>query len=95
MAFFVELIYDNAFSQQYSQTDEYDYYFTTGVRVLPEVLPFEADLNRDRITDVLDLGILSDVWLTDNVYRDIAPRRGGDGIINARDFGLVGLHWME
>jgi PhoPQ-activated pathogenicity-related protein len=95
VAFFVELIYDNAFSQQYSQTDEYDYHFTTEVRVLPEVLPFEADLNRDRATDVLDLGILSDVWLTDNVYRDIAPRHGGDGMIDLNDFGLIGLHWME
>jgi hypothetical protein len=65
------------------------------MRVLPEILPFEADFNRDRITDILDVGILSEVWLTDNAYRDIAPRRGGDGTINLYDLGILAMHWME
>lgn len=95
VAFFAELVYDNAFSQRYSQTDEYDYHFTTEVRVLPEVLLFEADLSCDGTTDVLDMAILSDAWLSDNAYRDIAPRRGGDGIIDLDDFGVIGLHRTE
>jgi PhoPQ-activated pathogenicity-related protein len=95
VAFFVELIYDNSFSQQYSEIDEYDYHFTTEIRVLPEVRPFEADLSRDRTTDLVDMAILGDVWLTDNVYRDVFPRRNGDGIVNLYDFGVMGLHWME
>lgn len=45
-AFFVELIYESPFEGP----DEFDYHFTTEMRVLPEVLPFEADLNRDRMT---------------------------------------------
>ena len=90
-AFFVELIYESPFQG----ADAYDYHFTTQMRVLPEILPFEADFNRDRITDILDMGILSEVWLTDNAYRDIAPRRGGDGTINLYDLGILAIHWME
>jgi hypothetical protein len=91
MAFFVELIYESPFQG----ADAYDYHFTTQMRVVPEILPFEADFNRDRVTDILDMGILSEVWLSDNVYRDIAPRRGGDGTINLYDFRILALHWME
>ena len=90
-AFFVELIYESPFQG----ADEYDYHFTTQMCVLPEILPFEADFNRDRITNIFDLSILSEVWLTGNIYRDIAPRRGGDGTVNLYDFGLLALHWME
>lgn len=90
-AFFVELIYESPFQG----ADAYDYHFTTEMRVLPEILPFEADFNRDRITGIPDVGILSEVWLTDNSYRDIAPRRGGDGTINLYDFGILAMHWMK
>ena len=90
-AFFVELVYESPFQGP----DEYDYYFTTEMRILPEILPFEADFNRDRVTDIFDLAILSRAWLTENDYRDIAPRRGGDGTINFDDFTVMGVHWME
>ena len=90
-AFFVELVYESPFQG----ADAYDYHFTTQMRVLPEMLPFEADFNRDRITGTLDLAILSDVWLTGNTYRDIAPRRGGDGTIDFYDFGILASHWLE
>jgi PhoPQ-activated pathogenicity-related protein len=90
-AFFVELIYESPFQG----ADEYDYHFTTQMRVLPEILPFEADFNRDRMTDTLDLAIFSQAWLTGNAYRDIAPRRGGDGTVNLYDFEILALHWME
>ena len=90
-AFFVELVYESPFQG----ADEFDYVFTTEMRVLPEILPYEGDFDRDRITDVNDLMILSGVWLTENVYRDIAPRMGGDGIINLEDFGVFALHWLE
>jgi len=90
-AFFVELIYESPFLNP----DEYDYHFTTQMCVLPEILPFEADFNRDRVTNIFDLSILSEVWLTGNVYRDIAPRRGGDGIVNFYDLEVLAQHWME
>ena len=90
-AFFVELIYESPFQG----ADSYDYHFTTQMHVLPEILPFEADFNRDRLTDILDLAILTEFWLSDNTYRDIAPRRGGDGMVNSYDFGVLGQHWME
>ncbi|MHC4638401.1 MAG: PhoPQ-activated protein PqaA family protein [Planctomycetota bacterium] len=94
-AFFVELIYDNEFSQQYSEANEYDYRFTSRMRVLPEILPFEVDFDRDRETDANDLEILSDYWLSDNTFRDIAPRLGGDGIVNFKDYSLLALHFGE
>jgi len=90
-AFFVELVYESSFQG----SDEFDFHFTTEMRVLPEILPFEADLNRNRITDVLDMGIFGDVWLTGNVYRDIWPRRGGDGVIDFKDFNVLAMHWLE
>lgn len=94
-AFFVELVYDNPFSQEYSTTDEFDYHFTTEMRVLPEICPFEADFNRDRITNLLDLDVLTNFWLSENAYRDVSPRRSGDGIVNLHDFSILSLHWLE
>ena len=64
------------------------------MRVLPEVRPFEADFNRDRETDLADLMILVNNWLEDNPYRDIIPRRNGDGIINFNDYSVLELHWL-
>jgi PhoPQ-activated pathogenicity-related protein len=90
-AFFVELIYQSPFQG----TDEYDYRFTSEMVVLPEILPFEADFSRDRSTDMLDLAIFTEAWLTDNAYRDIAPRRGGDGIVNLPDLAILASHWFE
>jgi PhoPQ-activated pathogenicity-related protein len=90
-AFFVELIYQSPFQG----ADEYDYSFTTEMVVLPEILPFETDFSRDRNTDMLDLAIFTDAWLTDNAYRDIAPRRGGDGIVNLPDLAILASHWLE
>jgi PhoPQ-activated pathogenicity-related protein len=90
-AFFVELIYESPFQG----ADEYDYHFTTQMCVLPEILPFEADFNRDRVTNTHDLSIFSEVWLTGNVYRDIAPRRGGDDTVNFYDLMILAQHWME
>ena len=90
-AFFVELIYQSPFQGD----DEYDYYFTTEMVVLPEMLPFEADFSRDRNTDMLDLTVFTEAWLTDNAYRDIAPRRGGDGIVNLPDLAILASHWLE
>jgi PhoPQ-activated pathogenicity-related protein len=90
-AFFVELIYQSPFQG----ADEYDYYFTTEMVVLPEMLPFEADFSRDRNTDMLDLAIFTDAWLTENVYRDIVPRHGGDGIVNLPDLAILASHWLE
>jgi PhoPQ-activated pathogenicity-related protein len=92
-AFFVELVYTNAFAQQ-NGTD-YDYHFTTEMMVVPEILPFEGDLNRDRATDLNDLVILSEFWLGDDAYRDISPRRGGDDIVNFLDFAVLSQHWLE
>ena len=88
-AFFVELVYQSPLAG-------FDFHFTTEMVVLPEILPYEADFNRDTITDIKDLSILTEVWLTENDYRDIAPRRGGgDGIINFNDFANFGLHWRR
>jgi len=94
-AFFVELVYDNAFSQEHSEANEFDYHFTTEMVVLPEDRPFEADFNRDRKTDPCDLQIFSDAWLTGNAYRDIFPRRGAAQIVDMRDFAVFGTHWGQ
>lgn len=90
-AFFVELIYESPFQGE----DEYDYRFTTEMRMLPETLLYEGDWNRDRSTNALDLAALSDVWLTDNAYLDRVPRRTGDGIVDFRELTLLGKHWLE
>ena len=87
--FFVELVYQSSLAG-------FDYHFTTEMVVVPEILPYEADFNRDTITDIQDLSMLTEVWLTEDDYRDIAPRRGGgDGIINFNDFAIFGLHWRH
>jgi PhoPQ-activated pathogenicity-related protein len=90
-AFFVELVYESPFQG----AGEYDYHFTTEMRMLPEARPYEGDLNRDRATGIEDLAILSDAWLTDNGFMDLAPRRTGDGIVNFEELALLGKHWLE
>jgi PhoPQ-activated pathogenicity-related protein len=90
-AFYVEVVYESPFQG----ADAFDYVFTTEMRVIPELLPYEADFDRDRITDANDLEIFSQVWLSENVYRDIWPRMGGDGIIKFEDFGVFAMHWLE
>lgn len=71
----------------------FDYTFTTEMVVLPQHRPFETDFNRDRVTSRDDLRIFCENWLTQNAYRDIWPRRGGDGVVNMKDFALLGAHW--
>ena len=73
----------------------YDYTFSTEMVVLPEILPFETDFSRDRMTNLEDLAIFSRSWMADNAYRDIWPRRGGDDIVDLSDLALFGLHWLE
>lgn len=90
-AFFVEL----TFPGRNLGGTVFDYIFTTEMMVLPEVRPFETDFSRDRATDLLDLVIFSEYWLTGNPYRDMFPRRGGDGLVNLNDLALFGEHWLE
>lgn len=92
-AFFVEMVYDYTTSSV--GIGDYDYHFTTEIRVLPEVRPFEADFTRDRITDTEDLLILGQYWLADSPYFDILPRRNGDSTINMADFTAFGLSWLN
>lgn len=92
-SYFVELVYD--YQTPSIGISDYDYHFTTEMRVLPEVRPFEADLSRDRITDVVDLVILAENWLSATPYYDIMPRRTGDGIINLAEASVFSLHWLE
>jgi PhoPQ-activated pathogenicity-related protein len=88
-AFFVELVYQGSLTG-------FDYHFTTEMVVVPEILPYEADFSRDTNTNIYDLIILADAWLTEDDYRDIAPRRGGgDGIIDFKDFANFGVHWIH
>ena len=95
IAFFVELTYDNQFNQDYGEVPgEYFYHFTSEMRILPEDRPFEADFNRDRQTNLEDLMVLVNNWLADNPYRDIVPRRNGDGIINLNDYNVFASHWL-
>ncbi|MCK5000318.1 MAG: hypothetical protein KAS23_12315, partial [Anaerohalosphaera sp.] len=61
-AFFVELKYESSFIDAAS----YDYCFTTEMRVVPEVRPFEADFSRDGLVSADDFMIFADVWLSDN-----------------------------
>jgi len=63
--------------------------------MLPEARPYEGDFSRDRVTDVGDLAILSDAWLTDNGFMDLAPRRTGDGIVNFQELALLARGWLE
>lgn len=90
-AFFVEMTFAGRTIIIYT----YDYTFTTEMVVLPELLPFETDFSRDRMTGLEDLAIFSRSWLDDNAYRDIWPRRGGDDIVDLSDLALFGLHWLE
>lgn len=92
-AFFVEMVYD--YSTSSPGIGDYDYHFTTEIRVLPEARPFEADFTRDRLTNTDDLMVLVQYWLADSPYYDILPRRTGDGTINLADFTAFGLHWLE
>ena len=41
------------------------------------------------------MGILSDVWLTEDLYMDLVARRAGNGIVNFQEMMLVGRHWLE
>lgn len=92
-SYFVELVYD--FSGSFlGQMDGYDYHFTTEMRVLPEMRPFEADWTRDTLTDLADVSALAAYWLSDTPYYDIMPRRTGDGIIDLREVSVFGLHWL-
>jgi len=91
IAFFVEMVFESPFQG----TGQFDYHFTTEIRILPEILPFETDFDRNSYTDNLDLAILAKTWLTENAYRDIAPRRTGDNIVNFNDFALFGIHWNQ
>ncbi len=90
-AFFVELV----FVGRTLGSTVYDYHFSTEMRVLPEMCPFEADFTRDRMTNLSDLMILCGVWLQDSPYYDLMPRRLGDSIINLNDFSVFSQHWME
>jgi PhoPQ-activated pathogenicity-related protein len=90
-AFFVELVYESSFQEP----GEFDYHFTTEMRMLPDTLPYECDWNRDRKTDALDLVVFSNAWLTDNAFMDLVPRRTGDGIVDFRELTLLGRHWLE
>jgi hypothetical protein len=89
-SYFVELVYD----YQDSLLGDYDYHFTTEMRVLPEVRPFEADWSRDRATDILDVAILAENWLSVTPYYDVMPRRTGDGVINLGEMSVFALHWL-
>ena len=92
-SYFVELVYD------YTTTSigigDYDYHFTTEMRVLPEIRPFEADWTRDGLTDLADVQTLGAYWLSDTPYYDVMPRRAGDGIINLAEMSIFSLHWLE
>jgi PhoPQ-activated pathogenicity-related protein len=92
-SYFVELVYDYQTSS--IGIGDFDYHFTTEMRVLPEVRPFETDLSRDRATDLLDVAILAENWLTATAYYDLMPRRNGDGIINLPELGVFSLHWLR
>jgi len=88
-AFFVELVYESPFQG----AGQFDYHFTTEMRMLPETLPYEGDWNRDRKTNAHDLAALAALWLTDNPYMDRIPRRTGDGIIDFHELTLLLNAW--
>jgi len=93
-SYFVELVFDFSGSLM-GKLDGYDYHFTTEMRVLPEVRPFETDFTRDRATDIADIFVLAENWLAAAPYYDIIPRRTGDGIINLDEMSAFSLHWLE
>lgn len=90
-SYFVELVYD----YQSSLLGDYDYHFTTEMRVIPEVRPFEADWTRDRMTNMADISVLGENWLLNAPYYDVMPRRNGDGIINLGEMSVFSLHWLQ
>jgi PhoPQ-activated pathogenicity-related protein len=93
-SYFVELVYD--FTGSYlGQMDAFDYHFTTEMRVLPEMRPYEADWTRDRLTGLADVSVLASYWLSDTPYYDIMPRRTGDGVVNLQEAGAFSLHWLS
>jgi len=90
-AYFIELVFDGRELGGIA----FDYTLSTEIVILPQTRPFEADLNRDRVTDLRDLMVFCENWLTDNSYRDIWPRRQGDAAVNFHDFALLGTHWGQ
>ncbi|MHC5173514.1 MAG: PhoPQ-activated protein PqaA family protein, partial [Planctomycetota bacterium] len=92
-SYFVELVYD--YTTTSIGIDNYDYHFTTEMRVLPEMRPFEADWTRDGLTDLADVQVLGAYWLSDTPYYDVMPRRTGDGVINLAEMSVFSLHWLE
>jgi PhoPQ-activated pathogenicity-related protein len=92
-SYFVEMVYDYQTSSV--GIGDYDYHFTTEMRVVPEIRPFEADWSRDRTTDLQDLAILAENWLGPMAYYDMMPRRTGDNIINLAELGLFASHWLD
>lgn len=92
-SYFVEVIYD--YTTDSTGISDFDYHFTTEMRVLPETRPFEADWSRDRQTDLMDITILGENWLASTPYYDMMPRRSGDGSINLAEMSIFSLHWLE
>ncbi len=92
-SYFVELVYD--YSTASIGIGDYDYHFTTEMRVLPEMRPFEADWTRDGLTDLADVSMLAAYWLSETPYYDVMPRRTGDGVINLAEMSVFSLHWLE
>ena len=93
-SYFVELVYD--FSSPFTdELETFDYHFTTEMRVLPEMRPYEADWTRDGLTDLADVSMLASYWLSDTPYYDIMPRRTGDGVINLAEMSAFSLHWLN
>ena len=93
-SYFVEVVYDFSGSSG-GNLDDFDYHFTTEMRVLPEMRPYEADWTRDRVTDLADVSVLGAYWLSQTPYYDVMPRRTGDGIINLQEMSVFSLHWLE
>jgi hypothetical protein len=93
-SFFVEMVYDYSGSLG-GALDDFDYHFTTEMRVLPEARPYEADWTRDGMTNLADVSVLGAYWLSDTPYYDVMPRRTGDGIINLAEMSVFSLHWLN
>jgi PhoPQ-activated pathogenicity-related protein len=84
-AFFVELAYDNGGTRPWK--------FTTEVGVTPYHLPFACDFDRDTDIDLADLYHFASQWLeTGGSAADVVPR-GGDEMVNFRDFVTLGRNW--
>ena len=92
-SYFVEVVYDFAGSFA-GGLDNLDYHFTTEMRVLPDMRPYEADWTHDRQTDFRDFAMLGAYWLSDTPYYDVTPRRNGDGIIDLAELSTLSLHWL-